>query len=340
MSGRPGGIAGSRFALPFASHCSRVKREDSTHERASSLAEVLENVFGTVAEIGWSLVAAGRGVLSIASRIVQLAQGQLRGSTASNVAPDAAGPAAPWPTTSPGAPGPRTRPPSSAADLESDAIAADHGRSSHAANAVVAAHAARADSEPPTPPLPTRYGGDRVAALPRDPKTVFAWWDVSPEHRARVASELASIAADGRPGTPPGDALRIAALAAGDGRETGFWFVPLPPLATSWYVDVPRTSRRYEIAIGLLSDGRFAPLAAPVRVDMPAAEPSRDATVRWRTVGESSAAAATEPVPAPAAVEALWQELERRSLPSSVDWPAGRRLVELDVGGSHGLPIG
>lgn len=188
--------------------------------------------------------------------------------------------------------------------------------------------------DPFLPPLPTGGDRDRLVAVERDPGTLYAWWDVSAESRARARAEIARDAPDLL--DEPSLVLRVA-LAGAPPRE-----IALPAFATGGYVERPGDEVGMEITLGLSRRGRFARLAGPFAV--PGRSPrSRSEGHVWRRVGDSAASGPDGVVPAPstapspeesdrlAALAAGWPE------PGSPPWSGIRRRGPIrGPGGSAG----
>lgn len=143
--------------------------------------------------------------------------------------------------------------------------------------------------EEPGPPL-VEEGADHVAALVRDPETVFVFWEVAAASLDRLRRRLGSRVVAVSP-----VALRVTDAAS---REA---FLELPPArARSAYVRV-QPGRTYRVELGLAApSGAFHPLAhaEPVATPWtgPAAELARR-TVDFRQVGGQPLALDAEPLP-------------------------------------------
>jgi hypothetical protein len=129
------------------------------------------------------------------------------------------------------------------------------------------------------PALPDDYGRDRLVLLPRDPRSAFAYWEITAPARAR------GLAALGAAGEGARIVLRVQDAAAtpstGENAWSSFDLEPADD-ASSAYVALPRASVSCRAEIGLRSpDGRFFPLAASDSVTLPAAAVATDTTVRW-----------------------------------------------------------
>jgi len=118
--------------------------------------------------------------------------------------------------------------------------------------------------QPPTPPLPARYGEDRVTLLVRDPETLFAYWELTPQAMERACRDQ---------GCPP-EAL-TPLLRLHDLSQTG------PPEevavghAESWYLHVGRPGHRFQAELGFRGPGgRFTPISRSNLVATPPREPA------------------------------------------------------------------
>jgi hypothetical protein len=145
------------------------------------------------------------------------------------------------------------------------------------------------ESAPPTPPQepfgmldleepPERYGVDEVTVLARDPHTLFAYWEVTPEGRAAARANLGS---DGQL------VLRIYAVTI---RPEGGLSTDTYDHHLDWdhgrrYFGAPRPGAHISAAVGLRGpDGRFAPIAQAPRIRVPFAEPGPAGPVEWMEV--------------------------------------------------------
>jgi len=117
-----------------------------------------------------------------------------------------------------------------------------------------------------------RYGEDRLHLLVRDPRRVFAAWEIS-EELARRAAAMASAAGvparyalalerAGRPGDPPAQTLRA----------------PLPDAlgGEGWYADLPRGGGACRALLGLELPAGFEPLLASRWMPVPPEGPCRE----------------------------------------------------------------
>jgi hypothetical protein len=135
----------------------------------------------------------------------------------------------------------------------------------------------------PSAPLPAhpaafrglRYGEDRLHLLVRDPRRVFALWEVS-EPLARRAAAIAS---------ERGAALRLSlAIECADrpGSDPETIRVPLPDALAGegWYVDLPRGGGHCRAHLGLELPEGFEPLLTSRWMPVPPEGPCRE-TGTW-----------------------------------------------------------
>jgi hypothetical protein len=144
--------------------------------------------------------------------------------------------------------------------------------------------------------LPRAYGRDQVVLLPRDPWTLFAYWEIGPRTRAGALLALDAEADGARQVLRIYDATFVTP--AGDHACLAFDLEPLHG-ATSAYVRASRPGASYSVEIGLRTPAnRFIPMARSNTVTLPPAAPSTDTTVRWaetRPSPQTSAADGTSP---------------------------------------------
>jgi hypothetical protein len=195
-------------------------------------------------------------------------------------------------------------------------------------------------ADPFAPPLPADVDRDRLVAVERDPGTLFAFWDLRAETRARARAEIGGETS--APGDDPRTVLRVV-VDGGAPRDLEF-----EPYATSGYVERPGDHVAVEVTLGLARRDRFARLAGPFFVP---ARPigSASAPVEWRRVhgGSPDGARAAEPgdrgslavSPSPGEIERLAALSEGRPATGSPPWPGGRRRGPVPgPGGEPGLP--
>lgn len=127
--------------------------------------------------------------------------------------------------------------------------------------------------------LPRAYGQSRAVLMARDPWWLFAHWEVPPVRRVEV---LRALGAEGE-GTR--EVLRVYEVVAD---SSASWDVDLEAGAERADIHVERPGRSYRVEVGLrTAAGRFVCLVTSNQVTAPPAEPSRDTTVHWVTLGQN-----------------------------------------------------
>jgi hypothetical protein len=126
------------------------------------------------------------------------------------------------------------------------------------------------------PELPAGYGDDRIVALVRDPRCVFAYWELDGGGRERLRREIGEGELAG--------SVWVLRLVMVTGER--FFDVPVNPAAGNWYLHV-EPGERYQVRIGLvLSSGTFRELAASAEVITPAETVSDVIDEQWMLVRE------------------------------------------------------
>jgi hypothetical protein len=157
--------------------------------------------------------------------------------------------------------------------------------------------APEAGAAPPavTGELPRAYEQSRAVLMARDPWWLFAHWEVPPVRRIEVLRAL------GVEGEGTRQVLRVYEVAAD---SSASWDVDLEAGAERADIHVDRPGRCYRVEVGLrTAAGRFVCLVTSNQVTAPPAEPSRDTSVHWVTLGK-----------------------DRRTAESTGDW-SGRRVA-------------
>lgn len=122
-------------------------------------------------------------------------------------------------------------------------------------------------------PLPDSYGVDRVVALPRDPRWVFCYWELSGGVLHEVISERGSAFVDSSSWV-----LRIHRVDEGIAVD-----IEVDPSIGGWYVNVGRPGR-YQFEISLVSPyGEFVSLAASRVIVTPSESMSAEVDERWES---------------------------------------------------------
>ena len=171
---------------------------------------------------------------------------------------------------------------------------------------------------------PETYGVDEVTVLARDPHTLFAYWEATPEGWARARATLG------------GDGALTLRLYAVLPRAEGGVHTVTEDHRLDWdhgrrYFLLAHAGAHVTAALGLLApDGRFAPIAQAPRIRAPYAGPGPAGPVEWMEVTPArSRGARVEPptaaAPRPGAVPAgrpLPHGAEAARAPSSGEMPA------------------
>jgi len=111
--------------------------------------------------------------------------------------------------------------------------------------------------------LPQGYGETMAALLPRDPNWMYAYWEITPAARARVAREHGRDIFD-----KSRQVLRVHDMAASGGGK--YFDVPVLLEAGSWYVYVQDGGSSYCCEPGLaLPDGGFVGIVKSNTVTLP-----------------------------------------------------------------------
>jgi hypothetical protein len=93
--------------------------------------------------------------------------------------------------------------------------------------------------------LPERYHDNRVVLMVRDPWWMFAYWDFSDDHLAKIASEVPENQRLGVSRT-----LRVYRNSAND-----FFDIPVNDFARSWYINANVPECAYFVEMGLKTQG-------------------------------------------------------------------------------------
>jgi len=137
--------------------------------------------------------------------------------------------------------------------------------------------------------IPWGYGDDRVTAMARDPRWLFAYWEVTDDAIARARAEVQD---------PDGwCVLRVydTTFREFDGTNAN-WYVDVDVQreANNYYVPVDRPGATMHVDIGVKSsEGWFAKIARSSAVEMPRDSISSDTRTDWMTVWPDAAPPAT-----------------------------------------------
>lgn len=103
-------------------------------------------------------------------------------------------------------------------------------------------------------------GEDRIAAIPRDPESVFLYWNLGGPRSAEVAREIG-----------PGCQWVLRVLNLSEGTSTS---IPIEPEAGNHYLRV-RPGRTYGFELAAKAAGKWRTMCRTERVQMPPARPAR-----------------------------------------------------------------
>ncbi len=125
--------------------------------------------------------------------------------------------------------------------------------------------------------LPLSYSEDCLVLLPRDPRWIFAYWEVSPLTR-RSIEQQAGAGWDGNR-----TILRVFRFEAGQEHGEEFFDITPGPLAKSWYIEVGVPGRGYQVELGyVMPDGRYELILASNKVTTPRDRLSDILDEKWR----------------------------------------------------------
>jgi hypothetical protein len=151
----------------------------------------------------------------------------------------------------------------------------------------------KADAAPPEEApaeLPAGYGRTRVTLMEVDPYHVFAYWEVTPEDRARALKALRKRSVAW--------ALRFRDLTRADG---GSFDIRVDLASTCWYVDLWADEKTYVVDLGPLgSDGSFVTVCRSNPAHTPRSSPSPRYEPRWKDVDREPREKAAPPAAATA----------------------------------------
>jgi len=128
--------------------------------------------------------------------------------------------------------------------------------------------------------IPEAYGKDGIVLIARDPKSLYAYWEIQPKTERSVQGQLL-------PQEVPGlqTILRVYSVQGPGSRSDKrrrLQDIGLSGLAKNWYIPVPDAASWYKVEIGILTvSGRFLPLAASQVVATPPAGASENLDPKW-----------------------------------------------------------
>ncbi len=103
-------------------------------------------------------------------------------------------------------------------------------------------------------PLPKKYNKDRFVLLTRDPRWLFAYWEILPGTEEKVIRK----AAEDLEGDAVRRILRIFDMTEDGEESSGIIDIQIHPGARSWYIHLPVAGRAWRVEIGFIGkSGRF-----------------------------------------------------------------------------------
>lgn len=128
-------------------------------------------------------------------------------------------------------------------------------------------------------PLPREYGRDRFVLLTRDPRWLFAYWEITPETENEIHAKGGSDIDRAR------KIIRVYDIA--EGKPEVSFDVQIHPGAKSWYIHVPHDGRTWRVEIGFLGhSGRFYPIFESNSVATPRKAISNVIDEKYRVLDE------------------------------------------------------
>lgn len=126
-------------------------------------------------------------------------------------------------------------------------------------------------------PLPASYDEDKLVLLVRDPRWIFAYWDLSNQSRIKLAVEIERSLGNLR------KTLRVYELTKGKRKcldiDVGN--------ANSWYINVPNPDTEYQAEFGLKDENdNFVPILTSNIVRVPREAPPEFTDEKWMVVNE------------------------------------------------------
>jgi hypothetical protein len=126
-------------------------------------------------------------------------------------------------------------------------------------------------------PLPVSYEEDKLVLLVRDPRWIFAYWDLSNQSKIKLAVEIEKSLGMLH------KTLRVYEVSEGKKRcmdiDVGN--------TTSWYIHVPSPDKEYQAEFGLKDENdNFVPILVSNTVRMPREAPTYLTDEKWMVVNE------------------------------------------------------
>jgi hypothetical protein len=131
-------------------------------------------------------------------------------------------------------------------------------------------------------PLPETYGDNCLVIMPRDPRTLFVYWDIQPSRFEPLRKEW------GEGLNQSVTVLRVFDMTdhpVNGGVSAPFFDVEIDTNVQKWYVSVPHPGRNYKVEFGLrLTNNTFISILTSNMVIVPNGFVSDDVDAQWVTV--------------------------------------------------------
>jgi len=135
-------------------------------------------------------------------------------------------------------------------------------------------------------PLPKKYGKNKFVILTRDPRWLFAYWELLPVTEGKVIRD----AGDDLAGESVRRVLRVFDMLgekSEDDEFVGSFDVMIHPGASSWYIHLPTAGRAWKVELGFLGrSGRFYKILGSKVVKTPRKTVSTVIDETYRTLDE------------------------------------------------------
>jgi hypothetical protein len=122
--------------------------------------------------------------------------------------------------------------------------------------------------------LPAKYGKDRLVLMARDPRWIYAYWEVVRERHQETYEKSVSEWTLSRP------VLRLYDLTETFPSRRQF-DIQLSDEADNWYVRVDRPTHRFAAELGRMFNGRFVPFVRSNEVALPPESVSTEIAEEW-----------------------------------------------------------
>jgi len=142
------------------------------------------------------------------------------------------------------------------------------------------------DAGNPERSLPDSYGKTEASLLPRDPRWMFIYWDITEEKKKNIRKEHGEdVFSRSNSVVRVHDVTGVADFNGSNSSRHSD--VPITLEARNWYIQAQESGRSYCCEIGIiLPDGRFILLARTNTVGLPPGRVSDAVDEKWMSVSE------------------------------------------------------